>query len=132
MKRILFLIFFLSTQVPAQDVTFYKHIAPILVDNCIKCHREGEVTPFPLTTYEEVSSKAKLVAEVTKSRYMPPWIADENYLHYPNERLLTKKQINTIQSWVSGGKKKGNPADMPPIPNYLRNSMISRLPDMII
>ena len=31
----------------AQDVTYARHVAPILVENCVSCHRPGEIAPIP-------------------------------------------------------------------------------------
>jgi hypothetical protein len=56
-------------------VTFSESIAPIVYDNCVTCHRPGEAAPFSLISYEDVSKRAKMIATVTESRYMPPWHA---------------------------------------------------------
>ena len=34
-------------------VTYTKHIAPILFDNCVGCHRPGDIAPMSLLSYEE-------------------------------------------------------------------------------
>jgi peroxiredoxin len=39
-------------------VTFNREIAPIVFSNCVACHRDGEVAPFPLTNDEQVSKRA--------------------------------------------------------------------------
>ena len=38
----------------AGAVTFSEHIAPILYENCVTCHRPGEAAPFSLISYEDV------------------------------------------------------------------------------
>ncbi|MDD9895095.1 MAG: hypothetical protein OXU24_04815, partial [Gammaproteobacteria bacterium] len=44
-----------SAQQPDQvQVTYSDHVAPILYDNCVKCHRAGGVGPMSLVTYDEV------------------------------------------------------------------------------
>src|SRR5215208_1675195 len=48
-----------------ERVTFSEHIAPILYDNCVTCHRPGEAAPFPLISYEDASKRAKLIALFT-------------------------------------------------------------------
>jgi hypothetical protein len=42
----------------AEPITFCKHIAPILWENCTSCHRPGEVGPFSLLTYQDTTSVA--------------------------------------------------------------------------
>jgi len=47
------------------SVTFNKDIAPIVFEHCSSCHRPGELAPFSLLTYEDVKSRAALVATAT-------------------------------------------------------------------
>lgn len=42
----------------ARNVTFNKHIAPIIYTNCVPCHRPGQPTPFALMTYADVKTHA--------------------------------------------------------------------------
>src|SRR5262245_7249722 len=43
---------------PRGELTFNKHIAPILFRNCAGCHRPGESAPFSLLTYQQVKARA--------------------------------------------------------------------------
>ena len=63
------LIFFLfqvqilfSQRIPS----YYKDIAPIINSNCVECHQNGGLGPFPLTNYEEVRSKIKMIINAIK------------------------------------------------------------------
>ena len=87
----------------AGRVTFSEHVAPILYGNCVTCHRAGEEAPFPLITYDDVAKRAKLIAKVTQSRFMPPWHAVHGYGDFRDERGLTDAQIATIRDWVGAG-----------------------------
>ncbi|PYS32725.1 MAG: hypothetical protein DMG14_33710, partial [Acidobacteria bacterium] len=69
-------------------------------------------------SYEDVLKKAKTIAAVTKSRYMPPWPADPSYAHFLGERVLTDKEIQLITSWVENGRPQGDPAKLPPPPQF--------------
>ena len=77
---------------------FNKDIAPIIFKNCTPCHREGENAPFPLTNYKEVHSKAKIIGQVVRKRYMPPWKADPAYRHFENEMYLKNEEIDLISN----------------------------------
>ena len=87
----------------ARAVTFSEDVAPILYANCVSCHRPGEAAPFPLISYEDVSTRAKLIAKVTQSRQMPPWHAAHGYGEFADERGLTDAQIATHPR-VGGGR----------------------------
>src|SRR5690348_15140225 len=56
--------------------TYAREIAPIIFNNCAVCHHEGGAGPFPLMNYEQVKSHARQIASVTRSRFMPPWLAE--------------------------------------------------------
>jgi hypothetical protein len=60
----------------APPITFFRDIAPIMNRNCSPCHKPGEAAPFPLLTYEDVKRHAQQIVDVTKRRYMPPWLPE--------------------------------------------------------
>ena len=39
-------------------MTFTEHVAPILFNNCARCHRSGEVAPFPLLNFQDAKKHA--------------------------------------------------------------------------
>ena len=98
--------------------TFNKDVAPILYQNCATCHRPGEVAPFPLLTYQDAAKRARLIATVTESRFMPPWKAEPGYGHFLNERRLTDAQIALIRDWAANGAPEGDAADKPAPPQF--------------
>src|SRR5215470_16525183 len=84
-----------------ENPTFAEDIAPIIFKNCSPCHRPGEIGPFPLLTFEDVSKRAEMIASVTQDRYMPPWPADPSYSHFIGERVLKDAEIETIKRWAA-------------------------------
>ena len=99
-------------------VTFAKHIAPILYENCASCHRPGEVAPFSLLSYEDAKKRAKQLAIVTHSRHMPPWKAQAGYGQFLDERRLSAEQIAAIRDWADSGAPLGNAAELPKPPRF--------------
>ena len=98
--------------------TYNKDIAPILYENCARCHRPGEVAPFSLLTYQDAAKRATLIATVTKKRYMPPWKPEPGYGNFDHVRRLTDEQIARIQEWVETGTPEGDAADKPAVPTF--------------
>ena len=131
-KRFLFPILLLATAAQAQTVpTFSQDVAPLVYRHCTSCHRTGEVAPFPLTTFAEVSSHGQTIKAVTASRYMPPWKPDPNYRHYLDENTLTPAEIALLRDWVDGGMPQGNPVLAPPVPAYPAGSQLGT-PDLVV
>ena len=110
----------LPTAAAAQQVTFTKDIAPILYRSCVTCHRTGEIAPMPLTTYEQVRPWARAIKTRTTNREMPPWHVDKTIgiQEFKDDPSLTEEQIAKIAAWVDAGAPRGNPADMPPMPEF--------------
>src|SRR5215208_226375 len=92
-----------ATAAGGAAVTFSESVAPILYSNCVTCHRPGEAAPFSLISYADARKKGRLIAEVTESRYMPPWRAAHGYGEFADERRLTEAQIATLAQWVEQG-----------------------------
>jgi len=103
---------------PPPAVTFTEHIAPIVYQNCVTCHRAGEAAPFPLITYDDVKKHAKTIVKVTESRYMPPWHATHGFGDFADERRLTDEQIATIADWFNHGMPEGDPAKLPALAKF--------------
>jgi hypothetical protein len=94
--------------------TFYKDVQPILQNHCQTCHRPGQIAPMPLVTYPQARAKAKAIAQMVRSKKMPPWLADPRYGHFANDPSLTTEQIETITNWAESGAPAGDPRDAPP------------------
>lgn len=98
------------------QATYYGDVRPILVENCVMCHHEGGIGPFPLTTYEEVVEQGAEVEEMTRLRIMPPFLADNSgeCQTFSNYRGLTDEEIATIGNWYFNDMPEGDPST--PVP----------------
>src|SRR5437868_2851998 len=99
-------------------VTFTKDVAPILYNNCVSCHRPGEIAPMSLLSYDDVRPWAKSIQKRVVAREMPPWGANPEFGTFKDDRSLSKQQIETIVKWVDLGAPRGNDADMPKLPTF--------------
>ena len=113
------------------DVTFSRDVAPIVFDACVSCHRSGGPGPFPLTTYDEVRRRATQIAQVTRSRFMPPWKVEPAVGHFVGQRLLTDREIDTIDRWAKSGTSEGDPAALPVLPKFVHGWLLGQ-PDLIV
>jgi mono/diheme cytochrome c family protein len=117
---------------PSKDaVTFNTDVAPIVFQQCSFCHRPGEVAPFSLLTYRDVSKRAKLIQSVTHERTMPPWKAEPGFGRFADERRLSDEQIAKIDRWVESGAPEGDPADAPKSPQFVEGWQTGE-PDMVL
>lgn len=57
---------------PAQPPTYYGEVAEILQANCVGCHTEGGIAPFPLDDARWARNMAAAIADSVKQGRMPP------------------------------------------------------------
>ncbi len=101
---------------PAPAPTFTKDIAPILQRSCQSCHRQGEIAPMALTTYQEVRPWARSIKTRVVARDMPPFHVDRTIgiQSFKDDPSLSDAEIQLVARWVDAGAPQGNLAAMPP------------------
>lgn len=102
-----------------EKVTYYKDVAPIFQAKCQSCHQQAGtnmgalVAPMALTTFEEARPYARAIARKVQAREMPPWFASAPVGIFTNERVLSEREIQTIQTWVAAGAPAGDKSNAP-------------------
>ena len=94
-----------------EDLT-YTDIAPILKDNCYKCHQEDGIAPWPMNGYPMVAGWSAMIREVLNTKRMPPWHADPHIGSFSNDISISQEEIRKIVSWINGGSKRGEGPDI--------------------
>lgn len=113
------------------EITFAKHVAPILQKHCEACHRPDQSAPFSLLTYEDAVKHARMLTEVTSQRRMPPWHADPRFGKFSNERRLAQAEIDTLTAWVAAGMPRGDNKDLPKPVEWPKGWSLGK-PDMVL
>ncbi|MFO0946903.1 MAG: redoxin domain-containing protein [Planctomycetota bacterium] len=98
---------------PKGTITYTRHVARILQERCVECHRAGEVAPFPLTNYEEVVGWAETIGEVVDEGRMPPWFASPEHGKFLNEGRIPDEEKRVLREWVANGCPEGDRKDLP-------------------
>lgn len=129
-----------AQQASSANPTFSEHVAPIIYDNCVECHRPGSIAPMSLIDYATVQAWAPVIKDRVVQRKMPPYFVDKSVgIHeFEDDRSLSNEEIATIVRWVDGGAAQGNPGSIPPVPIFendvawtLEDEM-GRPPDLVI
>ena len=104
--------------IPGSGPRFYEDVAPIVIEQCATCHRDGGAGPFPLVTFEDAIAVADLIPSMVANRQMPPFNADNSgdCNTYTDARWLSDDQIATIVEWADGDRLEGDPAAAPALP----------------
>jgi len=102
----------------SEVLTFNRDVAPIIFQHCSRCHREGEVAPFPLLTIEHVRAHASQIDLVTQRRLMPPWKAEPGFASFANEHRLSDDELKRLSQWIASEQIEGDPDDLPLTPIF--------------
>lgn len=100
-----------TAEVPAVP-TWYADVAPVVAENCARCHTEGGIaTSFddPLVAQGLATTMASYVA----SGQMPPPAPDPTCRDYEDSDrfVLSDEEKRTLLDWAEGGAPLGDPAD---------------------
>jgi Leucine-rich repeat (LRR) protein len=115
----------------AGDITYARHVAPILQERCAGCHHPGTAAPFSLLTYDDARDWSEMIREVVVQRRMPPWRADPRYGKFRNDLHLSPDQIDTLVAWIDRGTPFGDKKDLPQ-PRQFADGWINGKPDIVL
>ncbi len=96
------------------EVTYTNQVSRLLQRRCVECHRDGQVAPFPLTSYRDAAGWAAMIREVVAAGRMPPWFADPAHGRFRNDARLSDDEKQTLFRWIDDGCPEGDAADLPP------------------
>ena len=120
------------TSSPDATVTFSNQVIRVLQKNCIECHREGEIGPFSMETYEETIGWADMILEVIEDKRMPPWHADSSVGTFANSRSMSQQDIAILKDWVDQGTPQGDPGDLPEPYKAIEGWRLPKDPDIVV
>ena len=98
------LVFMLGAKAEAAEIDYAENVAPIFVEQCQSCHREGGIAPWAMTDYRMLQAFAPAIKEAVTSLRMPPGQIDRKYAGtIINHRTLSNREIETIVEWIDAG-----------------------------
>jgi mono/diheme cytochrome c family protein len=123
----------------AYSADYADDVAPIFVDQCQSCHREGGIAPWAMTDYRMLQAFAPAIKEAIVSLRMPPGQIDRKYAKdIINHRTLNDFEMETLVSWIDAGApvpfevSRGEIRDPLLETVYSTSEWVNGEPDMII
>jgi peroxiredoxin len=117
-------------KLPTGDITYSNQIARLVDKHCVRCHRAGQIAPFTLTSYDDVSAWAQSMCEVMDEGRMPPWHASPEFGQFSNDAHMPEADKQLFRKWVDNGMPAGDPADLPEPTQYTDGWQIPK-PDIV-
>lgn len=96
---------------------YTQEIAPIILDNCVECHRRGGVGPFAMDSYLMLLGWSPMIREVVLNKRMPPAQVDPYYGHSKMARYLNDQEIKALVNWIDARAPRGEGA-VDPLEEY--------------
>ncbi len=90
--------------------TYYGEAKAILDTRCATCHQEGDIGPFPLTTYEEVVQTSAIAVMSIENGSMPPFLPSHDCNDYATDFDLSPEERETLLAFFDAGAPEGDPA----------------------
>ncbi|QYK53338.1 MAG: hypothetical protein KF824_00260 [Fimbriimonadaceae bacterium] len=112
-------------------VTYAEHVAPILNNSCVKCHRPGQSAPFSLIGYENAKRYSDMIALATSKKRMPPWKAVPGEVKFLDDTHLSDEQITLLSAWADAGAPRGDKSKEPVTPTFPEGWALGK-PDMLL
>jgi hypothetical protein len=110
--------------------TYTRDISRILAAKCQQCHREGDIAPFALDSYEAARDWAEDIKRVINEGIMPPWKPVAGHGEFRGDRSLSVDDKIQLNLWLDGGLVRGDDADLPP-PVEPKGDWVNGEPDFI-
>jgi mono/diheme cytochrome c family protein len=93
------------------QISYEKTIAPLLIENCVECHRQGGIGPWQMASYEMIRGFGPMIREVLRTQRMPPLGVDPHYQAFTNNRALSNEEMKTLVHWIEAGAPRGTGED---------------------
>jgi hypothetical protein len=95
------------------QTTYSRDISRIFQEKCQQCHREGDIGPFALNSYEAAMTWGEDIQSAIAEKRMPPWKPVAGHGEFKNNFGLSDEQRDMILNWYRGGAPEGDPRDLP-------------------
>ncbi|MCB9673594.1 MAG: hypothetical protein H6737_00675 [Alphaproteobacteria bacterium] len=109
MRRVFVLLAWVGCKSGEPEVAYHTDVRPLIERNCLACHTDGAIAPFPLTSYDEVRVVQELVVNAVESRSMPPWGQDPSCREAVGSLWLEDDEVATFTAWRDQGFPEGDP-----------------------
>ncbi|HLT35863.1 MAG TPA: hypothetical protein VK034_06245 [Enhygromyxa sp.] len=93
--------------------TYWRDAKAVLDHKCANCHVAGDIAPFALTSYAEVTAMAPILPLAIEAGTMPPWPPGDGCQDYRHDRSLADDERELLLTWLAEGAPEGDPADQP-------------------
>jgi len=94
-----------SVDTDFDDPSYVADVAPILIENCVMCHRPGGIGPWAMTNHQIVQAFSPAIREAVMTKRMPPGQLDPTIGEFTNSMTLTLEEQQKLIQWIDNGSQ---------------------------
>lgn len=94
-----------------QQLSYEQDIAPIIAENCARCHRDGGVAPFAMDSHTMVQGWSPMIREVLMTKRMPPAQVDPHIGSFLNDMNMADSDVQKLLTWIEAGSPRDGTED---------------------
>src|SRR5580704_7696834 len=126
------LYFAVSVSAAPRTITWNQDVAPLMAQQCVGCHKAGEIGPMAFTSYKETRPWAQAIRQAVLQGTMPPWHADAGTTpHFKNARVLSQDERDILVGWAESGAAEGAAVERETVVEEQANGWRLGKPDFI-
>ena len=89
------------------DISYESHVAPILTERCVSCHRNGGGAPWAMDSHLMVQGWSKMIRETLLTRRMPPGQIDPAFAdRYVDVHHISDQEMAQLIAWIDAGAQR--------------------------
>jgi len=92
-------------------ISYTDDVAPILIENCVACHRDKARGSFSMDRYSSIRGFAPAIRAMVRTQRLPPRHANFTFNEFSSEFSLTVEETRTLVHWVEAGAPRGQGSD---------------------
>jgi hypothetical protein len=115
-------------------ISYSQDVAPILAENCARCHREGGIAPFAMNSHAIIKGFAPMIREVLLTKRMPPGQIDTEVGHFRETYALSPEESQKIVHWIEAGAQVDGKVDPLTLLSWPKSKWAPELgePDLVV
>ncbi|TFH70235.1 redoxin domain-containing protein [Gammaproteobacteria bacterium LSUCC0112] len=89
------------------DISYESHVAPILTERCVSCHRNGGGAPWAMDSHLMVQGWSRMIRETLLTRRMPPGQIDPAFAdRYVDVHHISDEEVAQLIAWIDAGARR--------------------------
>jgi peroxiredoxin len=103
---------FAARDMHAKGIDYATEIVPIVESRCVKCHQDGGIAPFAMSSHQMLQGWSPMIRETLLTKRMPPAQIDPDFVHsFQDISYISTEETETLVHWIEAGSVNNSGSD---------------------